>query len=150
MVVGDPPHPPDAYVALIAGGVLGYFVLLVLHLLGQGALVGATVLNMAVWGAVIAYFMQALSFLLLRKRKPTMERPYVSALGVPGAGVALAISALTFVVLFLNPDYRPAIWWCAMWFLAGLAYFAFHARFRMVRSPEEEFAITGRHTEGAA
>jgi ethanolamine permease len=137
-------HPTrkTPHVALIAGGVLGYLVLLVLHLLGKGALVGATVLNMAVWGAVIAYFMQSLSFLLLRKNKPGMERPYVSALGTPGAWASLVFSALTFIVLFFNPDYRPAIWWCAIWFLAGLAYFAFHARFRMVRSPEEEFALT--------
>ena len=144
-------HPTrkTPHVALIAGGVLGYLVLLVLHLLGKGALVGATVLNMAVWGAVIAYFMQALSFLLLRKNRPGMERPYVSALGAPGAWAALLISGLTFVVLFLNPDYRPAIWWCAIWFLAGLAYFAFHARFRMVRSPEEESALVEGRKEAA-
>ena len=129
------------HVALITGGVLGYLVLLVLHLLGKGALVGATVLNMAVFGAVIAYAMQALSFLLLRKRKPHIERPYVSTLGIPGAAVALVISVITFLVLFANADYRPAIWWCALWFLAGLAYFAFYARYRMVRSPEEEFAL---------
>ena len=102
---------------------------------------GATVLNMAVFGAVIAYAMQALSFLLLRKRKPHIERPYVSTLGIPGAAVALVISVITFLVLFANPDYRPAIWWCGLWFLAGLAYFAFYARYRMVRSPEEEFAL---------
>jgi ethanolamine permease len=129
------------HVALIAGAVLGYLVLLILHLLGQGALVGATVLNMAVFGAVIAYAMQALSFLLLRKRKPHIERPYVSTLGIPGAAVALVISVITFLVLFANPDYRPAIWWCALWFLAGLAYFALYARYRMVRSPEEDFAL---------
>ena len=28
----------------------------------------------------------------------------------------------------------------ALWFLAGLAYFAFYARKRMVLSPEEAFA----------
>ncbi len=54
---------------------------------------------------------------------------------------------MTFVVLFLNPDYRPAIWWCALWFLAGLIYFAAYARKYMVRSPEEEFALTERHIE---
>ena len=101
--------------------------LLVLHLLGKGALVGATVLNMAVWGAVIAYGMQMLSFILLRRKRPDMERPYVSSLGLPGAWVALVIAVITFIVLFLNADYRPAIWWCALWFLAGLAYFALYA-----------------------
>jgi hypothetical protein len=53
------------------------------------------------------------------------------------------------VILFLNPDYRPAIWRCAIWFLAGLADFAFHARFRRVRSPEEEFALVEGRKEAA-
>jgi ethanolamine permease len=136
-------HPTrkTPHVALITGGVAGYLVLLVLHLLGKGALVGATVLNMAVWGAVIAYAMQMLSFILLRSRRPDMERPYVSTLGLPGAWVALVVAVLTFVVLFFNSDYRPAIWWCALWFLAGLVYFGAYARKYMVRSPEEEFAL---------
>ena len=115
--------------------------------LGQADLVGATVLNMAVFGAVIAYFMQALAFILLRNNKPDMPRPYRSHLGLPGAWVALVVSAVTFIVLFANETYRPAIWWCALWFALGLVYFALYARFRMVRSPEEEFAITGRHIE---
>lgn len=138
-------HPTrkTPYVALIAGGVLGFAVLLVLHLLGKGELVGATVLNMAVWGAVIAYAMQTLSFILLRHRRPDMPRPYRSVLGLPGAWTSLAISIVVFVVQFGDPAYRPAIWWCALWFLAGLAYFAVHARHHMVLSPEEEFAIRG-------
>ncbi len=135
------------HVALIAGGVLGYLVLLVLFVLGKGALVGATVLNMAVFGAVIAYIMQSLAFILLRRKKPDLPRPYRSVLGLPGAWAALVISAVTFLVLFANDTYRPAIWWCALWFLAGLAYFGLHTRHRIVRSPEEEFAISGRHTE---
>ncbi len=137
------------HVALVAGAVLGYIVLIVLYVAGQGDLVGATVLNMAVFGAVIAYFMQTLSFILLRKNKPSLERPYRSALGLPGAWAALVISAVTLVVLFFNDTYRPAVIWCALWFLAGLVYFGVYARFRMVRSPEEEFAISGRHTESA-
>jgi ethanolamine permease len=141
-------HPTrkTPYVALIAGGAIGYAVLLVLHLLGKGELVGATVLNMAVWGAVIAYAMQSLAFILLRLRRPDIARPYRSALGLPGALVALVISAAVFVVQFGDPAYRPAIWWCALWFLAGLAYFAVHARFHMVLSPEEEFAIRSRES----
>ena len=136
---------PD--VALITGAVVGLAVLLVLHVLGQGDLVGATVINMAVFGAVIAYFMQALAFIRLRQKRPDIKRPYVSPLGLPGAWATLVISAVTFVVLFLNDDYRPAVWWCAAWFLVGLAYFAVYARFRMVYSPEEEFAMTGSYTD---
>ena len=46
--------------------------------------VGA-LLNMAVFAAVIAYVMQCLSFIMLRKRMPNIERPYGAsgASGVP-------------------------------------------------------------------
>lgn len=136
---------PD--VALLAGGLVGYAVLMVLHVQGKGELVGATVINMAVFGAVIAYFMQALAFIRLRKARPDMQRPYVSPLGLAGAWTTLVISGVTFVVLFMNEAYRPAVWWCAVWFLVGLAYFALYARFRMVFSPEEEFAMKGSYTD---
>jgi ethanolamine permease len=47
-------------------------------------------LNMAVFGAMFSYIMQALSFILLRRRLPNMERPYRSPLGVPGAALTMA------------------------------------------------------------
>jgi ethanolamine permease len=43
-----------------------------------GALIGGTLLNMAVFGAMISYAMQGLSFILLRKNMPGIPRPYVS------------------------------------------------------------------------
>jgi ethanolamine permease len=55
--------------------------------------------------------------------------------------VAIAISVLTLVALFLNPDYRPGAWGAFVWFLCGLVYFAVYARKRLILSPEEEFAI---------
>ena len=33
---------------------------------------------------------------------------------------------------------------CAIWFLAGIIYFAIHARHYIVLSPEEEFAMNQR------
>jgi len=51
--------------------------------------------------------------------------------------------------LFLNPDYRICAIGCAIWFLAGLVYFAIHARHHMVLSPEEEFAMNQKD-KGAA
>ncbi len=77
--------------ALIAGGVFGYLVLLVLHLAGKGALVGATVLNMAVLGAVIAYAMQMLSFILLAEqaaRYGAALRQHARVCPAPGSRLA--------------------------------------------------------------
>ncbi len=136
------------WVALLVGSAIGYAVLLMLYFVdptGSGAF-GGVILNMAVFGAVIAYAMQMVSFLILRRRFPDIARPYRSPWGEPGAWVALVISGGTLALLFANPDFRPGVIGVAVWFLAGLVYFAAIGRHRLVLSPEEEFALTGgRH-----
>jgi ethanolamine permease len=62
-------------------------------------------------------------------------------LGIAGAVTAIVISTVTLLALFLNPDYRPGAWGALTWFLCGLLYFALYARKRLIRSPEEEFAL---------
>jgi len=132
------------HVAMLAGAVGGYVVALVIEF-GEvvfGAVpVGAVLLNMAVFGAVIAYIMQMISFVLLRRRWPAIDRPYRSPLGSTGAIVAGLIAFATLVCLFLNPDYRIGVYGCALWFAAGLVYFALRGRRALVYSPEEEFAV---------
>jgi ethanolamine permease len=124
--------------ALVSGSALGMAAALGIYFFGQNSQVGAILLNMAVFGAVIAYILQMASFLLLRRKN--LDRPYVSPLGVAGAWIAILIASITLVVLFLNPDYNKGVWGAAVWFALGLAYFAFYARKRLVLSPEEEFA----------
>ncbi len=126
--------------ALVAGSALGYLAALTIHWAGQKSQVGAILLNMAVFGAVIAYVLQMLSFILLRLRFPALPRPYRSPLGIAGALFAGLISLATFCILFTNPNYRPGIFGVAAWFLLGIAYFALHARKRLILSPEEQFA----------
>ena len=126
--------------ALIAGSVLGFAAALVIFLAGQKSPVGAILLNMAVFGAVLAYILQMIAFIRLRTLFPNIARPYRSPLGVAGAVIAAAISAVTLVTLFLNPDYRPGVAGAVIWFVLGIAYFALHGRKTLVLSPEEEFA----------
>jgi len=132
------------HVALITGAVLGFLVALMIKF-GErwfgDVPVGAVLLNMAVFGAVIAYIMQMVAFVLLRSKFPKIERPYISPLGNGGAIVAGVISFATLIFLFLNPDYRVGIYGCAIWFAAGLLYFALIGRKRLVYSPEEDFAV---------
>jgi ethanolamine permease len=127
--------------ALVAGSALGLAAALGIYLSGPKGAVGAVLLYMTVFGAVIAYILQMASFILLRIKFPTIERPYVSPLGKAGAITAAAIALVTLVTLFLNPDYNRSVIGAAVWFLLGIAYFAFYARRRLVMSPEEEFAI---------
>jgi ethanolamine permease len=126
--------------ALLAGAGLGYAVALAIHGLGAEHPVGAVLLNMAVFGAVMSYGLQTTSFILLRRRLPEIERPYRSPMGVPGAVVSLIISAVTLVALFVvDPVYQKVVIGAAIWY--GLLYFAFHGRRRLVYSPEERFAM---------
>jgi ethanolamine permease len=133
------------HVALIAGAVIGFLVALLIHYgekwFGKEVPVGAVLLNMAVFGAVIAYVMQMIAFVRLRTRFPDIERPYVSCLGNTGAIVAGLIALVTLVFLFLNEEYRVGVYGCALWFAGGLIYFAVIGRKKLVYSPEEDFAV---------
>jgi ethanolamine permease len=146
------------HIALIAGGVVGYALAVLIYELGKsggflaGKIVGA-LLYMAVFGAVISYAMQCLSFILLRVKLPNIERPYRSLVGVWGAGIAGIIAVVSLVSLYSNKDYRPATVGTLLYFVLGILYFAIAGRHRLVLSPEEEFALTkGEHghpeTEG--
>ncbi len=132
--------------ALIAGSVVGYLAALVIYFAGQQSSVGAMLLNMAVFGAVIAYVFQMVSFIRLRRLFPAMLRPYRSPLGIAGATLAIVIAATTLFTLFLNPDYRSGIFGAAIWFLLGIGYFALHGRKRLVLAPEEQFAQEARRS----
>jgi ethanolamine permease len=135
------------HVALIAGAVAGYLVaLLVWYLSRQGgtaaAQVVAALLYMAVFGAVISYAMQCLSFIMLRRRLPNINRPYRSKWGIPGAAIAGIIALVSLVTMFTNDDYRPGLYGVAAYYVLGVIYFAIAGRHRLVLSPEEEFALT--------
>jgi ethanolamine permease len=130
------------HLALVVGGALGFAVALAIRSLGKEHPVGAVLLNMAVFGAVLSYALQMLSFIALRIRRPEMPRPYVSPLGLPGACAALAISLATLAALFWSdPVYRRVVVGAAIWYGLGVLYFALYARHRLVLSPEEEFAL---------
>lgn len=129
--------------ALAIGAISGFAIATAIEyggaLFGEVPVAGV-LLNMAVFGAVIAYVMQMAAYLRI-KSMTHLERPYLSPLGRTGAIVAGAIATLTLVFLFVNPDYRPGVYGVAVWFSFSLVYFGVYARHRMILSPEEEFAI---------
>jgi ethanolamine permease len=128
--------------ALWTGAGIGYAVALAVDWLGAKHPVGAVLLNLAVFGAVISYALQMASFVLLRIRLPHIARPYRSPLGIPGALCALAISLVTLASLFASdPVYRNVAIGAALWYALGLLYFALWGRRRLVKSPEESFAL---------
>ncbi len=130
------------HVALVTGAALGYGAALLVHYANDPAHpVGAVLLNMTVFGAVLSYMLQMASFILLRVRRPEMDRPYRSPLGVPGAALALVLAGVVLVSLFVSdPIYRKVVLGAAVWYALGLVYFAVFARRRLVFAPEEAFA----------
>ncbi len=133
------------HVAMIFGAGVGLAVMLLVWLLagatkGEG-IIGGVLLNMAVFGAMFSYVLQAISFLLLRKNMPNIERPFKSPLGSWGAMATIIIAALTLIAQLLDPTYRIGVFAVALWFGLGIIYFAVHGRYHLVLSPEEQFAI---------
>jgi ethanolamine permease len=133
------------YVALLLTAIVGMLAVVVVpRLFDQDDVAFAgSLLNMAVFGAVIAYFLQMVAFIILRRRLPDVERPYRSPSGVWGAAIAAVLSAVTLVILFFNEGYRAPVLAIAIFFVVALVWFAVWGRTRLVLSPEEEFAVTG-------
>ncbi|HUR88113.1 MAG TPA: amino acid permease [Ramlibacter sp.] len=136
------------HVAMVVGSVIALAVMFALWFaLGSergAAVIGGILLNMAVFGAMFSYLMQALSFIQLRRKLPQLQRPYRSPIGIPGAAVTIAIAVVTLWFQLSDPVYRSGIVWVAVWFAIGIAYFALWGRRKLILSPEEEFAMTAR------
>ena len=111
----------------------------------SAALIGGSLLNMAVFGAMISYAFQGLSFIVLRARMPGLARPYKSPLGVPGAVISVLIALWTMYYQLQDAAYVRGVYAALIWYAAGLAYFALIGRHRLILSPEEQFALNATH-----
>lgn len=140
-------HPTHRtpHVAMLAGALMGLAVMLVIWFaLGAeegGSVIGSVLLNMAVFGAMFSYIMQALSFILLRRNMPNIDRPFRSPLGVPGAALTIIIAVVTLLYQIQDPNFTRGVLWVLIWFAVAIAYFALIGRHRLILSPEEEFAL---------
>jgi ethanolamine permease len=140
-------HPTykTPHVAMIAGAILGLGIMMIMWFaLGgdaAGSLIGSVLLNMAVFGAMCSYIAQAASFILLRKNRPNIERPYRSPLGIPGAVVTIVICVITLLYQIQDPNFTKGAIWVLVWFAVGIVYFALIGRNKLILSPEEEFAL---------
>ena len=119
------------WVALIVPGIIGFL----LALTGDGA----TLINIAVFGATVSYALMMLSHIVLRRREPDLERPYRTPGGVATSGIALVLALAAVVATFIV-DIRAALIMVGVYALF-LAYFGLYSRHHLVaQAPEEEFA----------
>jgi len=141
-------HPKSKvpHMALYTGSVMGFVTMLAVWFIAGaekgGALIGGTLLNMAVFGAMISYAMQGLSFILLRRNMPNIVRPYRSPLGVPGALVTIVVALVTLYFQLQDPVYRVGVYAVVVFYVIGMLYFALFGRHHLILSPEEEFAMS--------
>ena len=133
-------------VALVAGAVAGMLVMGLIWYSNDQAtrntIIGTYLLNMAVFGAMISYVFQAISFIVLRLRMPHIERPYRSPFGIAGAAVTLVIAVVTMSFQVIREDFRDPVLWVAAYYALMIIYFAVIGRTQLVLSPEEEFAMS--------
>ena len=135
------------HVALIAGALLGFAVMMIVFYVSteeKGAkIIGGTLLNMAVFGAMFSYVLQAVSFILLRRKMPHIARPYRSPFGIPGAALTIVIALVTMWYQLSDPAYIEGVLAVAVWYVLWIVYFAAIGRNKLVLSPEEKFAMSG-------
>jgi ethanolamine permease len=86
------------HLALLLGAAVGYACALAIDLSGAKGLIGAALLNMTVFGAVISYAIVLVSFIKLRISRPELPRPYRSPLGIPGALIDLVLSLVALEI----------------------------------------------------
>lgn len=130
--------------ALILGAIIGLSCAMVLHFFEKTA-VGAALLSMAVFGAVLSYILVMVSYVVLKLQRPELKRPYQSPLGIPGAIVGAFLAVLALLACFAVEDYRPGVVGTAVFVLLAMAYYFLYSRHRLVaQAPEEAIALEGK------
>ena len=119
-------------IALILPGLVGF-------LLAAITEDGARMIQIAVFGASVSYVLMLLSHIILRRKDPNMERPYVTPGGTLTSGIGLVLAVAAVIAVFLV-DETAALITLAV-YLGHILYFALYSRHRLVaQAPEEEFA----------
>ena len=123
-------------IALLLPGAIGF-------LLAAITEDGATMINIAVFGATVSYVLMMLSHIVLRSREPDLERPYRTPGGTLTSGIALVLAIAAVVATFLV-DEKAAFITLGVYAVAAI-YFAVYSRHHLVASaPEEEFDAVQR------
>ncbi len=131
-------HTPA--IAMIVGAFVGIACTATIQFAGKT--IGAMLLNMTVFGAVISYVMVMSSYIKLKFTHPDLSRPYQSPLGIWGAVVGAVLSILALFACFSDPAYRPGVWGVAIFLGIAILYFLLYSRNKLVaRAPEEENAL---------
>lgn len=95
--------------ALITGGIIGLACMFIMQYTSS-KIIGAILLNMAVFGAVISYVLVLLSYIRLKLKHRSNESNYRSLFGIPGAIAGIVLSLIALAAIIYKSDIRPGIW----------------------------------------
>ena len=129
------------YGALLVGGILGFGAAVLIKYSLPAEHVDAILVTGAALASILSYILQMLSFLVLRRNRPEMHRPYVSPLGATGAMTTLVIAVIACVVMFFEPSYREGMLGCTIIYVLFVLYFVIRHPHPYRDVPEEAFAI---------
>jgi ethanolamine permease len=117
------------HVALLAGALTGLAIMLVLWFAfgGKSAshLIGSSLLNMAVFGALLAYVLRGLAYLRLKQRGRDLIRPFESPFGSAGAIIVVVIASAAILSQLYHAGFTNSVVWVAAWLgvmIAGKAF----------------------------
>lgn len=89
---------------------------------------GAVLLNMSVFGAVLSYALVMFSYIKLKISRPDLPRPYKSPLGIWGAAIGAFLAILSLFACFSVPTYRPGVWGVSIFLLVAILYFLLYGK----------------------
>jgi ethanolamine permease len=129
-------------VALVLPAVLAWFLAFIYSRIDEVTAI-PNLTQISVFGALVTYVLMMAAFIVLRRRAPSLPRPYRAPGGVATASIALILAVLAMSAGFF---YTAAARWTIIAtigaILLGLVYFALYSRHRLVaEAPEEEFAL---------
>ncbi|RLN53560.1 hypothetical protein BBP00_00009262, partial [Phytophthora kernoviae] len=117
----------SAYAALITGAVVNQVIAIILFYIVGIVDLGGVLINLSLFGALISYSFQLVSFIMLRINQPNRPRPYRSPFGIPGAVVCLFLCLLCFAAIIYSGtssnNFLIAVITAVILFAIGTGYF---------------------------
>lgn len=125
--------------ALIVGGILTEAIAIILHFAIGDAHLGSVLINLTLFGGLISYIFQLVSFIMLRIRQPDRPRPYRCPFGIPGAVVGLVLCAISiFAIIYSgvqDTDFLASVIATVIVFVLGAIYFFKYVQPRIDKMP---------------
>jgi ethanolamine permease len=108
--------------ALITGGVIGLLAMFIMQYV-SASFIGAVLLNMAVFAALLSYILVLMSYVKLKRNESKQKKVIWSIVGTPGAIVGIVLAILSVIATLHEPSVRPGIYGLIVVLILAAIYF---------------------------